>query len=70
MNSNDPIPRLLKIGEVAAILQISRTSAYRLAASGELPSVRFSGATVRIRPGDLEQFIEASLCNDHNEIAA
>lgn len=63
MDDRASLTRLLKIAEVAAILQISRTSAYRLAASGELPSVRFSGATVRIRPEDLYKFIQANLSN-------
>lgn len=49
---------LLKASEVAEILKVSRTQVYRLAASGELPSVRFGGATVRIKPEDLVKFIE------------
>jgi excisionase family DNA binding protein len=52
------IPQLLKIEQVATILQISRTSAYRLAQTGELPAVRFGGGTVRVRLEDLERFIE------------
>lgn len=70
MSGNESIPRLMKINEVAAILQISRTSAYRLAATGEIPCVRFGRATVRVRPEDLEWFIQASRSDDHREIAA
>jgi len=51
------IQPLLKAGEVAEILKISRTQAYRLLASGELPCLRFGGKTVRIRRADLERFI-------------
>jgi len=51
------LPQLLKIGQVAEILQISRTSAYRLAVSGDLPSVKFMGVTVRVRPEDLDRYI-------------
>ncbi|HLB31199.1 MAG TPA: helix-turn-helix domain-containing protein [Gammaproteobacteria bacterium] len=57
-------PRLLKMSEVASILRISRTSAYRLAASGELPSVRFGGGTVRVRAHDLARFIDDSRVGD------
>jgi excisionase family DNA binding protein len=49
--------QLLKAVEVARILQISRTAAYRLIASGDLPGIRFAGKTVRVRPQDLEKFI-------------
>lgn len=49
--------RLLKLAEVAERLSISRTAAYRLAASGELRSVRFGKSTVRVLPADLDDFI-------------
>jgi len=49
--------RLLKINEVAEVLQVSKTTAYRLVQVGDLPSVRFAGATVRVRVEDLEKFI-------------
>ncbi len=52
------IPRLLKPAQVADALAISRTSAYRLIETGALPSVRFAGATVRVREADLIKFIE------------
>lgn len=58
METSAPIPQLLKIDQVATILQISRTSAYRLAQTGELPAVRFGGGTVRVRMEDLSAFIE------------
>lgn len=65
MSHVDSTTQLLKLSQVAERLQISRTQAYRLAATGEIPSVRFGRATVRVRPEDLEWFIQASLSNDH-----
>lgn len=49
--------KLLKAEEVAEILNVSRTEAYRLM-RGELPAVVFGGRTVRVRASDLAQFIE------------
>jgi excisionase family DNA binding protein len=49
--------RLLKAHEVAQILQVSRTQAYKLMAIGDLPCVRFGGQTVRVKQGDLDRFI-------------
>jgi excisionase family DNA binding protein len=51
--------RLLKAGEIAAILQISNTQAYRLMQTGVLRSVRFGGI-VRCDAQDLADFIEQS----------
>ena len=51
------LPKLLKIAEVAEILQISETQAYRLAKNGDLPAVHFSGKIVRVRVEDLEKYI-------------
>lgn len=50
--------KLLKAEDIARILNISRTAAYRLM-RGELPAVKFGGATVRVRPADLEAYITA-----------
>ncbi len=52
--------------EVAAILKVSRAQAYRLFASGEIPSLRF-GRTVRVREEDLERFLT---CHTEGEAAA
>lgn len=49
--------KLLKGMEVAEILNISKAYAYRLMAKGQIPTVRF-GRTVRVRPEDLDAFIE------------
>lgn len=58
MNTQYPrVEPLLKAYEVADLLRISRTAAYRLLASGELPCLHFAGKTVRVRLSDLERFI-------------
>jgi hypothetical protein len=48
------LPALLTVPRAAAILGISRASAYRYAAAGELPIKRFGGRvyviTAKIRP--------------------
>jgi excisionase family DNA binding protein len=49
--------RLLKATDIARILNISRALSYRLLQKGEIPVVRINHA-VRVRPTDLEQFIQ------------
>ena len=49
--------KLLKAKEVAEILQVSRSQAYRLMSQGEIPTVHV-GNSVRVRRGDLEIFIK------------
>jgi excisionase family DNA binding protein len=49
--------RLLKPNEVADFLNISRSFAYQLLQSGEIPVVRL-GKACRVRPQDLEAFVE------------
>jgi len=49
--------KLLKCSNVAQILGISKALAYRLIAERQLASVRF-GRTVRVKPDDLEIFIQ------------
>jgi excisionase family DNA binding protein len=51
---------LLKADEVARILQISRSFAYQLMQDGSIRVVKL-GRAVRVRPQDLEAFIEANL---------
>jgi excisionase family DNA binding protein len=51
-----PIEQLLRAEDVAKVLNVSRTQAYRLMRES-LPVVRFGGATVRVRLSDLESFI-------------
>jgi excisionase family DNA binding protein len=60
-HENDQIPidarRLLKAKEVADILQVSRSMAYRMMQRGEISTVRV-GSAVRVRGSDLEEFIK------------
>jgi excisionase family DNA binding protein len=43
VNSFDTLPLLLPVPQAAKLLGISRASAYRLAAAGELPARRLGG---------------------------
>jgi excisionase family DNA binding protein len=52
------LPRLLNAQDVAAALNMGISTVYLLVERGELPSIRI-GRSVRIRPEDLEKFIES-----------
>jgi excisionase family DNA binding protein len=52
------IPRLYRVDEVTTILAISKTHAYRICKSGELPTIRFGKNTIRVRQEDLENFLK------------
>jgi excisionase family DNA binding protein len=54
---------LLKGDDVARVLQVSRSFAYALMRRGDLRTVRL-GHSVRVRPADLEAFIEASVTSN------
>ena len=56
------LPRLLTAPEVAMTLSVSRSFAYALIQTGQIPSVRL-GRSVRVRPQDLEKFIESNTSN-------
>ena len=51
---------ILKAGEVAEILKISKAMAYRLIQQREIPAIKF-GRTTRVRRQDLEEFIRAHM---------
>jgi excisionase family DNA binding protein len=53
---------LLTGAEVANILQVSRSFAYQLMKSGQIPTVRL-GRSCRVRPKDLISYIEKNLHN-------
>lgn len=55
----DNLPLLLAVPRAAKILGISRASAYRLAAAGELP-VRHLGGRIYVVTGHLRRLIEGS----------
>ncbi|HHS97018.1 MAG TPA: DNA-binding protein [Chloroflexi bacterium] len=50
--------RLLTVGEVADLVQVSPRTVFRWMAQGRLPAIRVGNVT-RIRPEDLEAFFEA-----------
>ena len=52
------LPRLLNAQDVAGALNVGISTVYLLVERGELPSIRI-GRSVRIRPEDLEKFIES-----------
>ena len=52
--------RLLTYEQAAAYLAVGRTTIYDLVGKGELPAVKI-GRCTRLRPEDLEQFIEDRL---------
>lgn len=52
------IPQLLKVPDVASILNISSSQAYRLVSRNKIASVRI-GHSVRVQPDDLQAFIQA-----------
>ncbi len=54
---NGAISELLTAEVVARRLNLSRQHVYTMAASGELPSIKFGGA-VRFDSRDVEEFIE------------
>lgn len=51
---------LLSCNDLARVLHVSRSKAYALVQSGEIPSVHI-GASVRVRPVDLRAFIASHL---------
>ena len=57
---NHRIETLLTGEDVAKILNVSRAQAYILMRKGEIPTVRI-GRTVRVRPADLDAFINSKL---------
>jgi excisionase family DNA binding protein len=56
--SFDALPLLLPVPQAAKMLGISRASAYRLAAAGELPSRRLGGR-IYIVTSELRTFVAA-----------
>ena len=63
INSNpvqDKLPRLLKPSEVAQILNISKSFAYRLMRRGDLATIHL-GRAIRVRPSDLEDYLQSRI---------
>lgn len=55
-----PSGRLLRIEDIAERLAVSRSMAWKLVAIGELRALRI-GRAVRVRPADLEAYIERAV---------
>lgn len=56
LNPPDDRDRLLKPGEIALLLSISRTQAYRLLRS-EIPCLHIGASTIRVKAIDLERYL-------------
>ena len=54
---------LLKATQIAEILNISNSMAYRIIQTGEIRSVQI-GAARRVRPEDLQFYIQENLTSD------
>ena len=59
-NNQIHLSRLLTGEEVAEILNVSTSFAYRMMRRGDIPTVRL-GRAVRVRIEDLEDFIKGTL---------
>jgi excisionase family DNA binding protein len=54
------VERLLKPIDIADILNVSRSFAYRLLQTGAIPVIRL-GRACRVRPQDLAEYLEENL---------
>lgn len=59
-NINLPQTKLMKVPDVAEVLNCSKAYIYKLVKQGEIPSVQI-GTAVRIRPQDLDRYIRENL---------
>ena len=55
----DPITSLLDVSDLTRILKCSRAVGYKLASSGEIPSVLVGEKLVRFHPDDVRDYINA-----------
>jgi len=49
---------LLRVSEAAELLSIARSKAYEMVASGELPSKKLGGRSIRIPAKQLREWVE------------
>ena len=61
------VTKLLKSDEIAQLLGVSKSFAYKLIRLGILPSIRM-GRSVRVRQEDLDQFIVTNIRGSISEI--
>jgi len=55
---------LLRVREVARILDVSVSQVWRWVWSGELPSIRVSEKVVRVRRNELDAWLESKRADD------
>ena len=60
--------QLLKPHDVAIALNVSRSFAYFLIRTGQIPSVRIGQSAVRVRPEDLDAYIKKNISGDTHPI--
>ena len=60
--------QLLKPHDVAIALNVSRSFAYFLIRTGQIPSVRIGESAVRVRPEDLDAYIKKNISGDTHPI--
>lgn len=53
--------RLLTLADVADFLAVSLSTVRRLVRDGNLPAVRVGQRSIRVRPEDLEAYLQASV---------
>lgn len=53
-----PVPRLMRLDEVAEVLGVSMKTIRRRIEAGELPVIR-DGRLVRVHPNDLDRYVAA-----------
>ncbi len=53
--------KLLTIEETAKLVSLSEVQVRRYISDGRLPSVRFGKRAIRVKPSDLERFVEERL---------
>ena len=66
----DAWPAFLTLDEAAGILRVARSTAYEMAASGALPTVKFGGRSLRVPRGALASLAGEQLVSVPAEQAA
>lgn len=61
---------LLKVQDVADMLDVGVSTVYRWVEEGIIPHVKFPGRAVRFRPSDLEGWVEGLTRNTVGQVAS
>jgi len=64
LKGNEMDRLLLRVGEAAEVLGISRAKAYQLVSSGALPSIQLAGSMRRVPVEELRKLIGEQLAQD------